>query len=30
MASFKEDFMEHASAVYQTVEDEVKSWADLL
>ena len=30
MASFKEDVMEHASAVYQTVEDEVKSWADLL
>ena len=30
MASFKEDVIEHASAVYQTVEDEVKSWTELL
>ena len=30
MASFKEDVLEHVSAIYQTVEDEIKSWTDLL
>ena len=30
MASFKEDFTEHISAVYQTLSDELKSWFEFL
>jgi TRAP-type uncharacterized transport system substrate-binding protein len=30
MANLKEDILEHASATYQTVVDEIKSWIDLI